>query len=302
MPTVLIVDDEQQSNLLISEHLHKAGFSTNVAIDGFKALAACKVRVPDVILLSARIPLLSSRDIVSRLNADEKTKHIPIIYLVSSQDPASLLHTETEEESLKKPINLDDLVFKIKSRLKVKRLTQDLEKKDKQVFDLLLIDPATSLKSPRYIQEFLHSEIVQCRRYKVPLSVVLLSLDLPSRTRISNEGKLPDGLANQLASYLVKRGRESDVIGRLAINEFILVLPHTNVEGALQVAERMRNEILNYPFEHNSSPIGVSASLGVTGISDGNDADGKILIDKASQALAQAKQEGGNRTMVNNLD
>jgi DNA-binding response OmpR family regulator len=67
MPTVLIVDDEQQSNLLISEHLAKSGFGTSIAIDGFKALAACKVRLPDVILLSPRIPLLSAKDIVSRL-------------------------------------------------------------------------------------------------------------------------------------------------------------------------------------------------------------------------------------------
>jgi len=78
---ILVVDDEQAHSLLISELLKKSGYTVNVANDGFKALAACRVRTPDLIILDLYMPMMGGMDVFNRLRNEDKLRHIPIILL-----------------------------------------------------------------------------------------------------------------------------------------------------------------------------------------------------------------------------
>jgi CheY-like chemotaxis protein len=99
-PNILIVDDEQDSSLFISDLLRDAGFIPFVVSDGFKAVAACKVRMPDLVLLDLQMPLMSGLDVYKRLRADSKTRDIPVIFMRSESDHVPL---DQDHEYLSKP-------------------------------------------------------------------------------------------------------------------------------------------------------------------------------------------------------
>ena len=84
---ILVVDDEPAHTMLISELLRRAGYTVASANDPFKAIAACKVRTPDVVILDLHMPLMGGMDVFDRLRAEQKTSNIPIIFLGNREQP-----------------------------------------------------------------------------------------------------------------------------------------------------------------------------------------------------------------------
>lgn len=299
-PHILVVDDEQTNTILFTELLRKAGYSVTTAQDGFKAIAACKVRTPDLILLDLRMPLMSGADVVERLKRDEKTRDIPIIFLVTSQElPASGTTQEYgEQEYLTKPPDPTELMVRVRSALRVKFLKDEIRKKEGQIRELSLVDPVTSLRNTRFLNEFLKAEIAQARRYSVPLSLVILDLDRQKELLRAHGQKIIDSLVTQVAAVLTRSSRQSDVLARTGPFEFTIVLPHTEREGAAEVAERMRNIIAQSTFTIGSSVGTVTVSIGLCQFSAEMDDEGKTLLSHARAALAQAHASGGNVTLM----
>src|SRR5271163_2655404 len=89
LPLVLVVDSEEERLQLLSNLLKQSGYNTLTASDAIKGLAACRVRTPSVILLALNMPLMTGREMLNRLKADQRTEHIPIIFLLSEQDSMS---------------------------------------------------------------------------------------------------------------------------------------------------------------------------------------------------------------------
>jgi PleD family two-component response regulator len=156
-PSILIVDDEQANTAQVAEILKLGGYTVTTASDGFKALAACKVRLPDLILLDLYMPLMSGVDVYNRLRAEEKTKHIPVIFLKKKDEAGPALDKLVVEESsvLVKPFEAGDVTAMVKTVLREKFLKDELRKKEGQIKELTLTDPLTSFRNQRFLHEFL---------------------------------------------------------------------------------------------------------------------------------------------------
>ena len=101
---VLIVDDEVSNINLMSELLEQAGYLVMSAIDGFKAVAACRVRLPDLIILDIQMPLISGLEVRKMLKGDERTANIPIIFLDQKNHAINVAN--------KNKLNYQDILFK----------------------------------------------------------------------------------------------------------------------------------------------------------------------------------------------
>jgi diguanylate cyclase (GGDEF)-like protein len=296
---ILVVDDEQAHTMLISELLRKAGYAVASANDPFKALAACKVRTPDLVILDLHMPLMGGMDVFDRLRAEEKTSNIPIIFLGNKDKPVPPFKVEepNNEDVLFKPFEPTELLSRVRSLLKVKALRDELRRKEAQINELSLTDPLTKLKTPRYLDEFLKSGLRQSKRYNVPLSVVILEIDRHRELVKSIGQKSADQVVAQLASLLDAQMRDSDIIVRTGQFEFIVVLTATNVQGAIEVAERLRNRISQTNFATTDLEFNVTVSLGICEYSKQMDDEGKILLSHARAALSQGHLSGGNVTL-----
>lgn len=295
---VLIVDDQQAELTLVSEFLKNSGFTVTTATDGFKALAACKVRSPDVILLDLHMPLMSGIDVYNRLASDEKTKFIPIIFLRSQEQPLPALNDAEDSPILVKPLEPQDVLSTVKTALREKALKDELRKKDSQVRELSLTDTLTSLRNARYLFEFLHTELSQCSRYQNKLSTLSIEVDNPKDLVKQFGAKGVDSLLSQLAVVLARGLRKADLLARTGPYEFVLALPFTNADGAVEVAERIRVNVASSTFTFGDKTGQATVSIGVCQYRSDMDTEGTMLLSYARAALAQAKDAGGNQTFM----
>lgn len=115
-PNILVVDDEQAHTIALSDLLKKAGYQVASANDGFKAIAACKVKIPDIIVLDLHMPLIGGVEVFNRLRADDRTSNIPIIFLGSREQTLQDLKTPTDmEDVLFKPFEPQELLSRTSS-------------------------------------------------------------------------------------------------------------------------------------------------------------------------------------------
>ena len=295
---VLIVDDQQAELTLVAEFLKSSKYQVTLASDGFKALAACKVRTPDLILLDLQMPLMSGMDVYNRLASDEKTKYIPIIFLRTEGQVNTLPRDLEDSPILVKPLEPQDVLSLVKTVLREKALRDELRKKESQVTELSLTDTLTSLRNARYLAEFLKTELSQCARYNNLLSVLTIEVDHP-RDLLKHYGqKGVDSLLSQIVSVLARGLRKADLLARTGPYEFVLVLPFTNADGAVEVAERMRiatgETVLSFAEKTGTATV----SIGISQFRTEMDTEGTMLLSYARAAMAQARDAGGNQTFM----
>jgi len=297
---ILVVDDEHAITLLLSEVLKDAGYVCDSANDGFKAIAACKVRTPDVIILDLNMPLMGGMAVYQRLKKEEKTSHIPIIFLGSKDEPVpDIVGDEPENEDIIfKPVQPTELLTRVKSILREKALRDELRKKEAQIKELSLTDNLTDLKSIRYLNEFLKLGIKQARRYGVPLSVVVLEVDNHKDLLKHYGQKVADGVVAQIGTVIGKQMRDSDIIVRSGPFEFIVGLTVTPRDGAIEVAERLRTCIQDNNFLADKDTLNITVGVGICQFAPHMDDDGKVLLSHARAAVEHAHKDGGNRSLM----
>ncbi len=157
-------------------------------------------------------------------------------------------------------------------------------------------DELTGLANHGRFQERLDAEIDQVRRYDYPLSLIMLDIDDFKAVNDSYGHQQGDVVLKQVAQVVRDSSRETDTPARYGGEEMALVLPHTDLQGAHAIAERIRTEIeaLRIRRVDDQGTLRITASLGVAVAADGAK---DTLIADADGALYTAKREGKNRTV-----
>ena len=159
-----------------------------------------------------------------------------------------------------------------------------------------ITDELTGLANHGHFQELLSAEIEQVRRYHHPVGLIMLDIDDFKAVNDTYGHQQGDVVLRDVARVLRESSREPDTPARYGGEEMVLILPHTDLEGAYAIAERVRDSIggLRVPRLDQSGALRVTASLGVAASADG---DKDALISDADTALYAAKRQGKNRTV-----
>ncbi len=299
-PSILVVDDEQALSAAVVDLLKNSGYTVATASDGFKALAACKVRLPDLIVLDLHMPLMSGLDVFSRLRSEDKTRYIPVIFTKRKEEPLPTSDQQVLDDNpvLTKPFETGDLIALVKTILREKSLREELRKKEGQIKELSLVDPLTSLRNGRFLSEYLKTELAQCARYETPLSLMVIEPDQYKDVQKSFGFKGADSLILQMAVVLSRHNRRSDVLAHSNPTEFAVVLTHTDKGGAIEVAERLRQVVQQSSFTIGEATTPITASIGISQYVASMDLDGVTLLSHARAAVAQGRASGGNMTLL----
>jgi two-component system, cell cycle response regulator len=297
---ILVVDDEQAHTLLIAELLKKSGYTVNVANDGFKALAACRVRTPDLIILDLFMPMMGGMDVFNRLRNEDKLRQIPIIFLGVKDKPTPNIRAVAiaEEDILFKPFEPNELLARVKSVLKQTELSEKLVLQEQQLRELALDDPLTTLKTPRYLKEFVRTNARQSRRYNTPFTAVIMQIDNYNVLFESHGKHICDQLVAYTAKFIAGHLRDSDVVARTDEAEITLVLTMTERKGAIEVAERLRHAIRQTEFVIDGQSTFVTVSVGLCQFNKAMNDDGDLVLSHARAAVKQAKESGGDVTLM----
>lgn len=157
-------------------------------------------------------------------------------------------------------------------------------------------DGLTGIFNRRYIEHTLNAEIKRVQRHGGELSILMFDLDHFKKINDVYGHLGGDEVLRETGRRVGGSIRETDVAGRYGGEEFLLVMPHTNPEQAMVVAERLRKKIEASPVVFGELAIAASASLGVTGLS-GHHNEASHMIHEADLALYAAKKGGRNRAI-----
>ncbi len=154
-------------------------------------------------------------------------------------------------------------------------------------------DALTLLYNRRYLDGVLPREIDRARRYGHALSLLMMDLDHFKKVNDENGHEVGDEVLRTFGDRLRALCRFADVAARWGGEEFMVMMPETRSERAVEVAERLRMGIGGPPYETSAGPLEVTLSVGVATLLAGDDRS--TLVRRADDALYEAKRAGRNR-------
>jgi diguanylate cyclase (GGDEF)-like protein len=185
----------------------------------------------------------------------------------------------------------------VDTALTIGRLFSELEEKNKELQELAYYDPLTGLPNRRFFFEHARLIFEEVKRYEKPLSLLVIDIDHFKKINDTYGHDVGDLVLKTFADVLRGIVRKSDICVRFGGEEFVVLLPNIDLEGAKVLAERIRETVAKNPVEHGSVVIVFTVSIGISQYRKGMQNIDE-LIKEADIALHRAKEGGRNRVEV----
>lgn len=291
---VLIADDSLVIRAVVRSGLEEEGYDVVEAVDGVTALAQCRNDPPDVVLLDVEMPGLDGYEVLSELKDDACLMDIPVVFLTSRATTTDIVTglRGGAHDYLKKPFEPAELLARVGSAVHVKKLQDQLQQRNRDLDRLTRTDGLTGLNNRWHLEHELSRLHSDCSRHGDPLSVLILDLDHFKQINDTHGHGAGDRVLRAFADRMQAELRAGDVGGRWGGEEFLVVLPRTDLDGALEIADRIRIAAAAEPVTVSGDPIGVTVSGGCA-VGPGPSSEG--LVHRADTALYRAKLEGRDR-------
>ena len=301
-PMILVADDEPTNRSLIQRRLERTGYRVITAQNGQEAVEKAVEAAPDLIILDVMMPVMDGLQACRSIKDNEATRDIPIIFL-SARDETDVKVSALgigANDYISKPFNAEELLARVEVALRLRferdRLRESAEEaraRAEMAQERSLTDPLTGLLNRYGLQISLAHELAEARRYNRPLSCLMIDVD---RFKTINDtyGHITGDVAlQQIASVLTQVVRRSDIVFRYGGEEFLALLPKTDLEGAVALAEKLREAVVARIFGDGEHTFYLTLSIGAASLSETE--SGNDLIARADIALYHAKERGRNR-------
>jgi two-component system cell cycle response regulator len=256
----------------------------------------------ECILVSTRLGSHDPLRLCAHLRALESTRSIPIVLLADGEEEDTVVRGLELgiNDYLVKPIEKQELVARLRTQIRRKRYNDGLRSSFARTVEMAVTDPLTGLHNRRYLDSHLQTLFDRARARNKPLSIMFADID---RFKTINDSWGHDGgdaVLREFAARLRKTLRAIDLVCRYGGEEFVVVMPETDLAVAERVAERVRGEIAGEGFRpaEGKPAISVTASLGVAASRGTDDDSLEQLVKRADEALYEAKRSGRNRVVA----
>jgi two-component system cell cycle response regulator len=295
---ILLVEDKVIDVANFREALRDDGHHierTSTVEDGMAAAAADTY---DLIVCS--LNLGGGVDVlrmVSQLRALEKTRQIPILMIGENTQIdrlAKALDLGVNDYVIK-PFDRNELIARVRTQIRRGRFQSLLRKSYEASISLALIDSLTGLYNRRYLLTYLQSMMAGVENRGKPLAVLLIDVDHFKRINDTHGHGVGDEILRSLADRMTGNLRNVDMVARIGGEEFVVVMPDTNLSVAGRVAGRLLEKVADPPFEVTEAlSLPVTISIGVAMRDDVGDTI-ETFLARADAALYKAKDMGRNQ-------
>jgi len=176
------------------------------------------------------------------------------------------------------------------------KILEDIKKSQEALKLLSVTDPLTGLYNRRYFDSSAEQLLKISKRTNEDLSIIMMDIDFFKKVNDTHGHSVGDDVLVKLSAKLRELSRKSDVICRYGGEEFLILLPKTDLDGAVTFAEKIREQISLISISTDKDEhFRITLSLGVSQVDSVKDETVKVAIDKADKALYHAKNSGKNR-------
>ena len=254
----------------------------------------------DLLIVSLSLASADGLRLCGQVRSLERTRHLPIIVLVQSNEEARLLRALDMgvNDYLTRPIDKSELAARVRTQIKRKRHCDYLRDRLEESVELAVTDALTGLNNRRYMEAHLKALEGAALSAGQPLSVLLVDVDNFKAINDTHGHPAGDTILRELAARLRRNTRAIDTACRLGGEEFVILMPAAGLADACKIGERVRHSIAAEAFHINrDSKIPVTASVGIASLEGPHDSLEQLLA-RADGALYAAKKKGRNRVVA----
>ena len=296
---ILVVDDNARQAARIAEELtreHRPAVETDAAA----GLAASKTPI-DLMIVNVAAAEFDGLRLIAQVRSAETTRHLPILAVVDPADRPRLVKALDlgVNDILTKPVDPEELAARARTQVRRKRYTDFLREKLDYSLEMAVTDALTGLHNRRYMAGQLQAFVSRAGLGGEPVSVLVLDID---HFKAVNDGfghDAGDEVLREFAVRLATNVRAVDLPCRLGGEEFVVVMPGTDMEDARRIAERIRRDVGTTPFRvlGGRENLTVTISIGVAACSGPGDTP-EALLKRADEGVYEAKAAGRDRVIA----
>ncbi len=255
----------------------------------------------DLIVVSLGMRGFDGLRLCSQLRSLPEGRNVPILVVVSDGDRRKL--TQALEmgvnDYLTRPVDKNELVARVRTQLRKKRYADRLRHNVQLSLEMAITDQLTGLHNRRYMSRHLDNLISAAGRSGKPLAFLILDIDYFKAVNDGHGHDIGDEVLKEFANRIAANVRGIDLACRYGGEEFVVVMPETEVSLAFTIAERLRKSIETNPIVISRAPgkLNITISIGIAG-SEGPADTAEALLHRADQALYSAKRTGRNRVVA----
>src|SRR6201997_3646045 len=246
---VLLVDDRPSSHerlapILAAEH------HVDVEPNPAEALFHAAEGNYDLLIVSLDLNNFDGLRLCSQARSLERTRHVPILAIADAENNARLLRGLEigVNDYLPRPVDKNELLARARTQIQKSRYADDLRDNVQNSIEMAITDPLTGLHNRRYMESHLATLVEQAASRGKPLTVLVLDIDYFKSVNDTYGHDAGDDVLREFSQRLKKSIRGIDLACRYGGEEFVVVMPETDMAVATMVAERLRRRIASEPF------------------------------------------------------
>jgi two-component system cell cycle response regulator len=255
----------------------------------------------DLLIVSLGLRDFDGLRLCSQVRSLERTRNVPILAVADADNNERLVRGLEigVNDYLLRPIDKNELLARVRTQIRKKRYAERLRENVQQSIEMAITDALTGMYNRYYMESHLAALVEQAIARGKSLTVVMVDIDYFKSINDNYGHDAGDDVLRQLATRVRRSIRGIDLACRYGGEEFVIVMPETDMAVATIVAERLRRRIAAEPFtiEQGKRTIETTISVGIATL-DAADDDAAKILKRADQALYRAKRDGRNRVVA----
>jgi len=308
---ILIVDDVPVSIKVLGELLREY-YEIIVATSGYKAIEVALKNKPDLILMDVVMPEMNGLETCRRLKENEQTANIPVIFLTAMAESSDVIKGfgVGGQDYIVKPFNKTEVIARVKNHIELKKSKEkieqyalELERKNQELQQLLekveqvaMTDFLTGIPNRRFAINIMNEELSRISRSGDSFSLLMVDVDNFKNINDFYGHECGDYVLKHLATLIQSVLRRHDMVARWGGEEFLIMLPGTEINNAKITAEKTISHVRAQVFNYKGKLFNITITVGVAQNQAGDNLDN--IIKRADEAMYLGKKSGKNCVKV----
>jgi two-component system, cell cycle response regulator len=291
---LLVVEDNPRDQVRL-QRMIEGQFQIEMTADGAEALSRARNTEYDSVVISLALQNPDGLRLCSQFRTTEETRNVPILLLVGPDDQKQLVKGLEigVTDYVVRPIDRNEFIARLRAQVRRKRYQDRLRLHYQQSIEMAVTDSLTGLYNRRYMASHLATLLDQGASQR-GTSVLMLDLDHFKQVNDTHGHQAGDDVLREIGNRIVRNIRGIDMACRYGGEEFVVLMPDTDLESAEVVANRLLQAIGGKPIAaRGAGELTVTCSIGCTASAAGDSAES--LLKRADEALYQAKNSGRNQ-------